>query len=116
MSVIEKWRIEELALVLKELLGSLHSGENREWANVFEHFLHEAELLLLSDPLQTTACRQLVQNILCCFLEGDSFRRLKLLPGDSENHERQNRSFRRLQARLYHLLTELQSRFVEYVH
>jgi hypothetical protein len=113
---LEKWRIEELVLVLKDLVSTLHQSENREWANVFDHFLGEAESLLLKDSIRIGACRQLVQNILCCFLEGDSFRRMTLIPGESEEHQVKNIHFRRLKARLYHVLTELQSRFVEYVN
>lgn len=116
MDKLEKWRIEELVLVLKDLVSTLHQSENREWANVFDHFLGEAESLLLKDSLRISACRQLVQNILCCFLEGDSFRRMTLIPGESEEHQVQNIHFRRLKSRLYHVLTELQSRFVEYVN
>jgi hypothetical protein len=116
MLKIEKWRIEELTLVLSDIVESLQQGENREWANVFSHYFSEAERFLLKDRVHIEEFKRLVHNILCCFLEGDSFRRMVLFPGDSEESLNQNRRFRHQQARLYRLLTDLQTRFVEFVH
>ncbi|MFA9453098.1 MAG: hypothetical protein ACERK6_04210 [Candidatus Aminicenantaceae bacterium] len=116
MLKIEKWRIEELALVLSDIVASLHQGENREWANVFVHFLSEAERIHLKDRVYIDEFKRLVHNILCCYLEGDSFRRMILFPGNSEESLTRNKQFHHLQARLYHLLTDLQTRFVVFVH
>ncbi len=113
---IEKWRIEELILVLKDLVETLKQGDNREWAHVFEHFLSESETIHLRSSLQIEDFKRLVHNILCCFLEGDSFRKMSLFPEETAEAQLINRNFHRLKARLYHLLTDLQSRFVEYVH
>ena len=116
MLIIEKWRIEELILVLKDLVETLKQGDNREWAHVFEHFLSESEKINLKSSLQIDDFKRLVHNILCCFLEGDSFRRMSLFPEQTPEAQLMNKHFHRLKARLYHLLTDLQSRFVEYVH
>jgi len=116
MLKIEKWRIEELTLVLGDLVETLQQGENREWANVFSHYHNEAERFLLKDRVHVEEFKRLVHNILCCYLEGDSFRRMVLYPGETEESLRKNRQFHHLQARLYHLLTDLQTRFVEFVH
>ena len=116
MVVIEKWRIEELILVLADIVETLQQGENREWANVFEHFLMEAERIHMKDRIHIEEFKRLVHNIICCFLEGDSFRRMILFPGNSDESQTRNKDFQHLQARLYHLLTDLQTRFVEFIH
>jgi hypothetical protein len=116
MHKIEKWRIDELILVLKNLVETLRQGDNREWAHVFEHFLSESEKINLRSSLQIEEFKRLVHNILCCFLEGDSFRRMSLFPEETTEAQSMNKNFHRQKARLYHLLTDLQSRFVEYVH
>jgi hypothetical protein len=116
MQKIERWRIEELTLVLKEMVSLLKRGENREWANVFEHFLLEAEGILLRDAFNLEEFKRLVQNILCCYLEGDSFRSLEIEEGRKDALQDLNQKLNRLKGRLYYLLTDLQSRFVEYIH
>jgi len=116
MLKIEKWRIEELVLVLGDIVKVLRQGENREWANVFEHFLGEAERIHLKERVHIEEFKRLVRNIICCYLEGDSFRRMTLFPGESGESQAGNKKFHYLQARLYHLLTDLQTRFVEFVH
>ena len=116
MLKIEKWRIEELILVLNDLVETLRLGDNKEWANVFEHFLSESEKLNLKNSPQPDEFKRLVHNILCCFLEGDSFRRMSLFPEETREAQSMNKNFNRQKARLYHLLTDLQGRFVEYVH
>jgi hypothetical protein len=116
MQKIERWRIEELTLVLKEMVSLLKRGENREWANVFEHFLLEAEGVLLRDAFNLEEFKRLVQNILCCYLEGDSFRNLELSREQEAKLRDLNHELNRLKSRLYYLLTDLQTRFVEYIH
>jgi hypothetical protein len=116
MLKIEKWRIEELVLVLGDIVDSLKQGENRDWASVFEHYLREAERFHLKDRVHIEEFKRLVHNIICCYLEGDSFRRMILFLGDSEESQTRNKKFHHQQARLYHLLTDLQTRFVEFVH
>ncbi len=115
MLKIERWRIEELILVLKDLVDSLHREENRDWAHVFDHYLSEAERLLLTNTIRVDEFKRLVHNILCCYLEGDSFRRMAF-PETTQERKRRNKNFQLRKARLFHLLTELQARFVEYVH
>lgn len=116
MQKIERWRIQELTMVLKELAHMLKQGDNREWANVFEHFLLEAEGILLRDVFNLEEFKRLVQNILCCYLEGDSFRNLKITGGQETRERKLNQELGRLKSRLYYLLTDLQTRFVEYIH
>ena len=116
MQKIERWRIEELTLVLKEMVSLLKRGDNREWANVFEHFLLEAEGILLRDNFNLEEFKRLVQNILCCYLEGDSFRSLEVEEGRKDTLRDLNQKLNRLKGRLYYLLTDLQTRFVEYIH
>jgi hypothetical protein len=115
MQKIERWRIEELILVLRDLVDSLQQEVNRDWAHVFEHYLSEAERLLLTNTIRVDEFKRLVHNILCCYLEGDSFRRMAF-PETTQEGKRRNKNFQNRKARLYHLLTELQTRFVEYVH
>jgi hypothetical protein len=116
MQKIERWRIQELTMVLKDLSHLLKQGENREWANVFEHFLLEAEGILLREAFNLEEFKRLVQNILCCYLEGDSFRKLEITPEPDSGQRDLNQELNRLKSRLYYLLTDLQTRFVEYIH
>jgi len=46
MQKIEKWRLEELALVLNQLSEILREGNHCEWANVFHHFQDESQKIL----------------------------------------------------------------------
>jgi len=115
MLKIERWRIEELTLVLRDLVDSLQQEENRDWAHVFQHYLSEAERLLLTNTLRVDEFKRLVHNILCCYLEGDSFRRISF-PETTQEEKLRNKNFQHRKARLFHLLTELQTRFVEYIH
>lgn len=116
MQKIERWRIQELAIILKDLKDTLQIGANRDWANVFDHFLVETERILLRTSLDVEECRRLVRNILCCYLDGDSFRRLEITNEETGQPTRINKDLTRQKARLYNLLTDLQSRFIEYIH
>jgi hypothetical protein len=116
MTKIEKWRLQELIMVLQDLVESLKRGEQREWHHVFEHFVMEAEQILQKNTVRTEDFKRLVHNILCCFLEGDSFRNMRLFSGESMEEKGMEKRFQNQKARLYHLLTDLQMRFVEYIH
>lgn len=116
MQKIERWRIQELALILKDLVDTLHNSDNRDWANVFEHYLIETERILLRSTFNLEECKRLVRNILCCYLDGDSFRRLEITHEEPDLGARINKDLTRQKAQLYHLLTDLQARFVEYIH
>ncbi len=116
MQKIEKWRIEELALILKELVSLLKAGSNAEWASVFSHYYFESQKILHEESLDSESLLKLVKNIKACFKEISSLRNLVLWPQDSTQDKDINQDFIALRNRLLLILEEMEKRSREYIN
>jgi len=116
MQKIEKWRVQELALVLKDIHELLMQGNNSEWANVFLHFHHEALSILTHTSFQLESLKRLVQNIANCFDGFPSFTNLAVGQEDLAEKSGWSRDFRRAKGRLVSILTEIDRRTIEMTH
>lgn len=115
MQKIEKWRIGELAFVLKQLGEILKRGSDCEWANVFFHFYEESQAINESDELNLDNLKKLLRNIKNCFSGVSSLMNLVLWHENSEEKILINEEFPQIRARLLKILNEIESRTVEYV-
>ena len=116
MQRIEKWRVQELALLLQQLHKLLRKGNNSEWANVFLHFHQEAVGILSNDELDVEALRRLIHNIVNCFDGYHSFTNLSLGSEDSDPRSDLNREFKQAKVRLLAVLSEIDNRTTVYTH
>jgi len=116
MQKVEKWRVQELALMLKHFHELLMKGGNNEWANVFLHFHHEATEILSRDDFKLEPLKKLVQNIANGFESFHSVTNLSLGHEDLEAKSEWNRTFQRAKTRLISILTEIDKRTIEITH
>jgi len=116
MQKVEKWRIQELAMMLNHMHELLMLGNNSEWANVFLHFHHEAVGLLTQNDLELEVLKRLIQNIANCFEGFHSFTNLSLGREDLEGKSEWNQDFQKAKGRLISVLTEIDRRTVELRH
>jgi len=116
MSRLEPWRLQELAHLLDELIITLRSGKNPEWANVFGHFLHELELLGPTKTGDRSELTRLIRNIRVCLAGESGLSRLVLEREDAEESGTLNLRFTHLKARLRKALDEIEERSVEFVN
>lgn len=116
MLQVEKWRVQELALLLRQLYTLLMKGNNNEWANVFLHFHQEALEILSQEELSTEALRKLIHNIVNCFDGYHSFTNLSLGSEDSDSGAELNRYFNQTKVRLLTALAEIDNRTTIYTH
>ena len=116
MQKVEKWRVQELAIMLKHLHELLMKGGNNEWANVFLHFHHEAVEILARDDFKLDPLKKLVQNIANGFESFHSVTNLSLGHKDFEAKSEWNRNFQKAKARLISILTEIDKRTIELTH
>lgn len=114
MQKIEKWRVEELSLVLNELADILKKGNNREWANVFFHFDSEAQRTFQAEKFNPDQFRKLIANIKNCFSGHCSFSQLELWLEDPLEAKILNREFSAIKSELLRLLEDLETRMVEF--
>ncbi len=113
---VERWRVQELALLLQQLHKLLLKGNNSEWANVFLHFHQEAIEILSRNELSVEALRRLIHNIVNCFDGYHSFTNLSLGSEDSDSSADLNRDFNRIKVRLLAVLSEIDNRTTVYTH
>ena len=113
---IEKWRLEELALVLNQLIELLKKGDSREWANVFYHFQLEAQKIISGLEFDLELLKKLIQNIKNCFLGVSSFKNLILWDIESGENAKINQDFKRSRARLIRILEDMEQRTTEYIN
>jgi hypothetical protein len=113
---IEKWRIQELSKVLKHLAGMLREGKNREWANVFEHYSHEAGYIVQRKKFDLHMLKKLVLNIKNCFDRMSSLHALVLSHESSKAKENLNREFLQTKAHLFQMLNDIENKCVERIH
>jgi hypothetical protein len=116
MQRVEKWRVQELALLLQQLHKLLMRGNNSEWANVFLHFHQEAIEILSGNELNVEALRRLIHNIVNCFDGYHSFTNLSLGREDSDSGSELNRDFNQAKVRLLTVLSEIDNRTTVYTH
>lgn len=115
-SKLEPWRLRELALLMDDLVLTLRSGKNPEWANVFRHFGQELESLGRGEAFDKDGLFRLLRNIRCCLAEEGGLARLGLEGENDEESNELTRSFRRLKLRLRNALDTMQQRLAEYVN
>ena len=116
MQKIEKWRIQELALVLNHLTELLIQGNHSEWANVFSHYHYESKKLLLKKEFDLNDLKRLLRNIGNCFISSSSFRNLTLWKDNQDQSEFLNREFNEVRSRLLVILAQMENQSVEYVN
>lgn len=112
---IEKWRIEELSLVLKKIDELLRKGNNSEWANVFHHYYEESRFIIASEEFSLAQVLKLVKNIRNCFSGVSSLRNIVLWHENNEEKMWINEEFPQLRTRLLKIIGDIEERSVEYV-
>lgn len=116
MQKIEKWRIEELALVLKELTLLLKTGNSREWANVFSHFYDESQKIISTNEFDLESVSKLVKNIKNCFFGGSSFTNIVLWHENSDKKREINLGIYLIRAHLLKILMDMEGRVIDYIN
>ena len=116
MQKIEKWRIQELAIVLHHLTELLRSGNNIEWANVFKHYHYESQKILQKKEFDLEETKKLLQNIGNCFVGVSSFRNLTLWEDSRKKSDSLNREFSRVRSRLLVILAQMENQSIEYLN
>ena len=116
MQKVERWRLQELALILKKMAELLKKGENNEWANVFAHFLVETQDTLTRQTQDVEVLKRLVYNIKNCFSGMSSFKNLVLRHDNSVEMSRLNQAFLDEKLQLLEALRELEKGMAEYRH
>jgi hypothetical protein len=113
MQRIEKWRVEELAMVISRLSDLLKKGDDREWANVFSHFHQESQKIISSKKFNLDDLSRLVINIKNCFSGSSSLNNIILWSENSEEMTRLNQELFQTRARLLKILKDMQDRAAE---
>lgn len=113
MQRIEKWRVEELALVISELSDLLRKGNDCEWANVFFHYHQESQRIVSSGEFNIDYLKKLVTNIMNCFSRSSSLNNLVLWHENSEERTRLNQELFQTRARLLKILKDIEDLAVE---
>ena len=116
MQKIEKWRIQELMLVLQQLILTLKRGNSPEWANVFAHYHSESQGIFMKGHFDLHEIKKLVRNIYNCFMEGKSFTNLAFQLENQEEAYTLNNELYEYRVRLYRILNEMEERLTEYIH
>ena len=113
MQRIEKWRVEELALVISELSDLLRQGDDCEWANVFSHYHQESQKIVSSKEFNIDYLQKLVTNVMNCFSGSSSLNSLVLWHENSEERTRLNQELFQTRARLLKILKDMEDLAVE---
>ena len=116
MQKIEKWRMEELALVLNELALLLKAGGSCEWANVFSHFHDESQKIISKNEFDLDSLSKLVKNIKNCFFDVSSFTNIVIWHEDSEEKTRINQGLYVTRARLLKILMDIENSIEDYIN
>ncbi len=115
MQKIEKWRLEELALVLNHLAELLSKGNNRDWAAVFSHFHQESQLIIAAQEFNLEQVRKLIMNIKNCYSGVSSFMSLSLHHENEKEKTELNQKLLMARTRLLKIMAELENRTIEYI-
>jgi hypothetical protein len=116
MQKVEKWRVEELALLLKELCELFRNGDNYEWANVFSHFNDETKIIISKNNLDLDSLEKLIKNIRNSFSHGISLTTLILSHENTEIKKRLNQDFLHMRARIFGILKDMEYRTIETIN
>jgi len=116
MQIIEKWRVRELALVLRRIAFLLRDGGGIEWSNVFLHYSHEAKAITERPSFDMDGLRRLVLNITECFNTGSSLRTLKLAREKGGQGRNLNGDFLEARNELFRILSEMGGKWEERIH
>jgi hypothetical protein len=116
MQKVEKWRLQELALILRRLTGLLKQGDNREWSSVFEHYRQEVHGILLTRNYDRDTLNRLVQNIQNCFSGMSSFKNLVLHHDNSTQMSKLNQEFYEEKVQLIEALLDFEKRLQIYIN
>jgi hypothetical protein len=116
MARFEPWRLQELAILLDELIITLRTGKNPEWASVFGHFGHELEFIASIKTGERDELSRLILNIQSCLSEGSGISRLILEGENAEESGALNQRFAHLKTRLRKALDDIQEKLVEVVN
>jgi len=112
---IEKWRVEELSLVLNLLTNILKRGDNHDWANVFLHFNQEAQAIISLKMFDLVKLQQLIINIKNCFSGNSSLNSVVLWDKNSEEKTRINQELFQIRTRLLKILKQMEDQTQEYI-
>jgi len=116
MQKVEKWRVEELALVINELVVLLKAGDNNEWANVFSHFHGESKKIVSQKEFDSDSLNKLVKNINNCFHRSSSFTNIALKHKNPKEEQILNQALYLIRARLLKVLKDIEERITEHIH
>jgi hypothetical protein len=116
MSKVEPWRLKELTLLLDELVLTLQSGKNPEWAGVFAHFGHELTLLGSTGSGDQSELKRLIGSLQLCLAAGSGFSRLVLAGSEPAEGDGLNLRFSQLKAVLFKAVEDIGERLVEFVN
>lgn len=116
MQKIEKWRVEELALLLNEFASLLKKADNSEWASVFTHFHEESQKLFSKEEFDLESLIKLIKNIKNCFSGSQYFTQVISQHENLEERTRTNQSLSFIRARLFKILKELEQRVIEFAN
>ena len=116
MQKIEKWRIQELAIVLQQMTELLRRGNHIEWANVFTHYYYESQKLFVKQEFDLQDLKKLLQNIGNCFVGVSSFRNLTLWEDNQDQSDHLNKEFTQVRSRLLVILAQMENQSIEYVN
>ena len=116
MQKVEKWRVEELALVLNELAVLLKAGKNSEWANVFSHYQDESRRIVAKKEFDPDSLDKLVNNIKYCFDKNSSFMNIGLKHENPREEQKLNQALYLTRARLLAVLKDMEERIIEHIH
>lgn len=116
MQKVEKWRVEELALVLNELAVLLKVGENIEWANVFSHYHDESKQIVAKKEFDSESLKKLVINIMNCFDKNSSFMNIGLKHENPREEQKLNQALYLTRARLLTVIRDMEERIIEHIH
>jgi hypothetical protein len=116
MQKLEKWRVEELALLLKEFCELLRNGDNCDWANVFSHFNDETKIIISKNNFDLDSLEKLIKNIRNSFSHGISLKTLILSHKNTEMKKRLNQDFLHMRARILGILKDMEYRTIETIN
>jgi phosphomevalonate kinase len=116
MQKIEKWRVQELVLVLEEISIILKKGKNTEWANVFSHYHFEAQKILESRILQVDKLNQLIRNIKNCFHSGSSLDNPLIFEDMEKEFYVILQEFQSIRLRLLGIIRQMEDQLIEFIH
>lgn len=116
MQKIEKWRIQELVLVLEEISSILKKGKNAEWAGVFSHYHHEAQQILESQNLQIDKLNRLMFNIKNCFHTGSTLDDPLTFEDMQKEFYGILKEYQTTRLRLLGIIQQMEDQLVEFIH